>query len=50
MNLGAMYHINRKYKLAEQSYLQALKLDPDDSVAANNLRKLRNTMEKNGVS
>ena len=44
MNLGAMLHYNGKLAEAEQSYLAALRLKPDDDVTQTNLRKLRNLM------
>lgn len=46
MNLGAMYHMNKKYALAEKSYLLALQLNPGDPVAETNLKKLRNVTQK----
>jgi len=46
MNLGAIYHINKKYKEAEKSYTRALSIDPQDEVIQNNLRKLRNVMKR----
>ena len=50
MNLGAMLHFNGKLEEAEQSYLMALQLKPDDTVTRNNLKKLRTLMHsrKNG--
>ena len=32
MNLGAMLHVNGKLEEAEQSYLAALRIKPDDQV------------------
>ena len=46
MNLGAMLHFNGKLADAEQSYLAALNLKPDDEVTRANLKKLRNLMQK----
>lgn len=40
-NLGAIYHLNGKYELAEKSYLHALELKPDDLITKSNLVKLR---------
>ena len=48
MNLGAMYHFNGKLTEAEKSYLEALRLKPDDEVTTENLRKLRNLIHRNG--
>ena len=48
MNLGAMYHFNGKLADAEKSYLEALRLKPDDEVTTENLRKLRNLIHRNG--
>lgn len=48
MNLGAMYHFNGKLEKAEQSYLEALKLKPDDATTQQNLVKLRNLMQSKG--
>lgn len=42
MNLGAIYHLNGKLLKAEESYLEALRLKPNDSVTLSNLKKLRN--------
>lgn len=44
MNLGAMLHVNGKLLEAELSYLEALKLKPDDPITQNNLQKLRNLL------
>lgn len=44
MNLGAMLHVNGKLLEAESSYLEALKLRPDDPITQNNLQKLRNLL------
>ena len=44
MNLGAMLHVNGKLLEAESSYLEALKLKPDDPITQNNLQKLRNLL------
>ena len=49
MNLGAMLHFNGKLLEAEQSYLMALRLQPDDTVTQTNLKKLRNLLAKNGL-
>lgn len=50
MNLGAMLHLNGKLSKAEQSYLEALRLKPDDTTTKQNLVKLRNLMKKDAVS
>ena len=50
MNLGAMLHFNGKLEEAEQSYLMALKLKPEDQITRTNLNKLRNLLNKNGGS
>ena len=42
MNLGAMLHFNGKLTEAEESYLAALKLRPDDVTTRTNLQRLRN--------
>lgn len=47
MNLGAMLHINGKYPQAEQAYLKALELKPNDKVTTENLQRLRNLMNVN---
>ena len=41
MNLGAILHMNGKYREAEGSYLTALELKPADDVTLLNLKKLR---------
>ncbi|KAF4792448.1 hypothetical protein TURU_122210 [Turdus rufiventris] len=46
MNLGAILHLNGKLKEAEENYLLALQLKPDDVITQSNLRKLWNIMEK----
>ena len=46
MNLGAMLHFNGKLAEAEQSYMTALRLKPEDSVTQNNLKKLRSLMQQ----
>ena len=46
MNLGAMYHLNGKLEEAEQSYMEALRLKPNDQTTLQNLRKLRSLMAK----
>jgi len=48
MNLGAMYHMNNKYELAEKAYMRALELKPGDPVTRENLAKLRNLMRAPG--
>lgn len=49
MNLGAILHLNGKLKEAEENYLHALQLKPDDVITQSNLRKLWNIMEKQGL-
>lgn len=49
MNLGAILHLNGKLKAAEENYLLALQLKPDDVITQSNLRKLWNIMEKQGL-
>lgn len=49
MNLGAILHLNGKLKEAEENYLLALQLKPDDVITQSNLRKLWNIMEKQGL-
>lgn len=49
MNLGAMLHVNGKLLEAEMSYLEALRLKPDDNITQNNLQKLRNLLSKRGI-
>jgi len=49
MNLGAILHLNGKLKQAEENYLLALQLKPDDVITQSNLRKLWNIMEKQGL-
>ena len=46
MNLGAMLHVNGKLMEAEQSYLEALRLKPDDLITRTNLQKLRTLLLK----
>lgn len=48
MNLGAMLHFNGKLPEAEQSYLAALRLKPDDEMTKQNLVRLRNLMTSKG--
>jgi len=43
-NLGAMLHLNGKYKEAERSYKKALKLQPDDETTLTNLHRLYGIM------
>ena len=50
MNLGAMLHVNGKLEEAELSYLEALKLKPDDAITRANLQKLRHLLAKKGSS
>jgi Flp pilus assembly protein TadD len=49
MNLGAMLHVNGKLMEAEQSYLEALKLKPEDQITRTNLQKLRHLLMKKGI-
>ncbi|XP_076361298.1 protein O-mannosyl-transferase TMTC2-like isoform X1 [Tachypleus tridentatus] len=49
MNLGAMLHVNGKLQEAEFSYLEALRLKPDDPITQNNLQKLRNLLAQKGL-
>jgi predicted TPR repeat methyltransferase len=49
MNLGAMLHVNGKLTEAEQSYLEALRLKPDDHITRMNLQKLRHLLMKKGI-
>jgi Flp pilus assembly protein TadD len=46
MNLGAMLHVNGKLIEAEISYLEALRLKPDDAITQNNLAKLRHLLNQ----
>ena len=41
MNLGAILHVIGDLAEAEKSYLEALKLKPDDATTKTNLLKLR---------
>ncbi|XP_076036055.1 protein O-mannosyl-transferase TMTC2-like isoform X2 [Oratosquilla oratoria] len=50
MNLGAMLHVNGKLLEAESSYLEALRLKPDDTITRTNLQKLRHLLAKKGIS
>lgn len=50
MNLGAMLHVNGKLSEAEQSYLEALRLKPDDHITQTNLQKLRHLLAKKGIT
>ena len=50
MNLGAMLHVNGKLMEAEQSYLEALRLKPDDHITRTNLQKLRHLLTKKGMA
>lgn len=43
-NLGAIYHLNGKYQLAMENYLQALKIKPQDLITQTNLAKLKQAM------
>ncbi|KAG8222704.1 hypothetical protein J437_LFUL002761 [Ladona fulva] len=40
MNLGAMLHVNGKYREAETAYREALRLRPGDETTLTNLRRL----------
>jgi len=44
MNLGAMLHVNGKLVEAEASYLEALRIKPDDVITQSNLAKLRHLL------
>ena len=46
MNLGAMFHLNGKLEDAERSYMEALRLKPNEPTTLQNLRKLRSLMAK----
>jgi Flp pilus assembly protein TadD len=46
MNLGAMLHVNGKYAQAEEAYLEALRLKPDDDTTLTNLQKLYGLMAR----
>jgi len=46
MNLGAMLHYNGKLQEAELSYLNALRLQPNDDVTRANLQKLRSRLRR----
>ena len=50
MNLGAMLHVNGKLMEAEQSYLEALRLKPEDQITRTNLQKLRHLLMKKGIT
>lgn len=50
MNLGAMLHVNGKLAEAEHSYLEALRLKPDDHITQTNLQKLRHLLTKKGMT
>lgn len=50
MNLGAMLHVNGKLIEAEQSYLEALRLKPEDNITRANLQKLRHLLNKKGIA
>lgn len=43
-NLGAILHLNGKYREAANSYREALRLQPDDVTTLTNLHKLRTVM------
>jgi tetratricopeptide (TPR) repeat protein len=47
-NLGYAYYLSGRYGEAERSYLTALRLKPDDSLARNNLTHLENLRAKKG--
>jgi tetratricopeptide (TPR) repeat protein len=47
-NLGFAYYLSGRYGDAERSYLSALRLKPDDSLARNNLTFLENLLAKKG--
>ena len=47
-NLGVAYYLSGRYGDAERSYLTALGLKPDDSLARNNLTFLENLLAKKG--
>ena len=46
MNLGAMLHLNGKLNEAELSYLEALRINPEDEITHKNLAKLRHLMQQ----
>ncbi|OQV17636.1 Transmembrane and TPR repeat-containing protein 2 [Hypsibius exemplaris] len=50
INLGAILHLNGQHKAAEESYLRALQLDSKNSIAVDNLQKLRSLMRRSPSS
>lgn len=50
MNLGAMYHLTMQFDQAERYYLKTLELAPNDQSTMDNLKKLRDTVKKEGKS
>ncbi|XP_062511641.1 protein O-mannosyl-transferase TMTC2-like isoform X2 [Corticium candelabrum] len=50
MNLGALLHLLKRYEEAETYYNAALKLQPGDTLTIDNLRKLKQVMQKQSVS
>ena len=40
MNLGALLHLTGRLNEAKASYLEAIRLDPEDELTLDNLRKL----------
>ena len=49
MNLGAMLHLNGKLIEAEQSYLESLRLRPNDPTTLTNLSRLHQLFDKYGL-
>jgi Flp pilus assembly protein TadD len=46
MNLGALLHLLSRFEEAEGFYQQALKLHPEDTLTKENLRKLKQAMQR----
>jgi Flp pilus assembly protein TadD len=46
VNLGVIYHLQKRYEQAESCYLTALQLEPGMPSAEDNLRKLHSTLSK----
>gem|GEM_PF-6468624 len=45
-NLGSIYSLLKKYKLAKAWYEQVLTLDPDNETAQKNLAKIETELEE----
>ena len=49
-SIGVIYHMEKKYGLAEKSYETALQLEPSLTTAKDNMKKLHSTLSKRSKS